>query len=227
VTVEPRVLARVEDSIGHLLLNRPARRNAIDAATVDEARAAMESFARAGVRVAVLEAGGPVFCSGRDRSEQGTGSQSCRRFSEALTSFPIFWAARVQGAVVGGGVMLTAVCPLTVCTPDAWFHQPEAAMGFMPTPTLAYLEARLGIRAALQLCLSDDRVPAARAVELGLVDHVEPVESLDAFLAARLRPLADHPRLAAAATAAWQATFTTPAVHRRVAELVEALGGPV
>lgn len=221
------MLARVEDGIGHLFLNRPARRNAIDAATVEEARAAMASFVEAGVHAAVLEAGGPVFCSGRDRSEQGTSNQSCRWFSEALTSFPIYWAARVQGAVVGGGVMLTTVCPLTVCTPEAWFHQPEAAMGFMPTPTLAYLEVRLGMRAALQLCLSDERLTAERAHEVGLVDHVEPLASLDSFLAARLRPLADHPRLAAAAIRTWQASFTTPAVMRRVADLVDGLGGPI
>jgi enoyl-CoA hydratase/carnithine racemase len=221
------VIARVEDGVGHLFLNRPDRRNAIDVETVHEARTAMESFVKSGVHVAVLEAGGPVFCSGRDRSEKGTSNQSCRWFSEALTSYPIFWAARVQGAVVGGGVMLTAVCPIVVCTPETWFELPEAGMGFMPTPTLAYLEARLGTRVALQLSLSTDRVPSEHALQLGLADHVVNAEQLDAFIGERIRLLAQHARLAAAAIKAWQAAFTSSAIQARVAALVEELGGPI
>jgi enoyl-CoA hydratase/carnithine racemase len=219
-----RVRSRVEDGIGRLQLNRPERRNAVDAETVAQARAAIHEFVGAGVRAAVLEARGPIFCAGRDRSEENTGRLTTYELARALLSSPILWAARVQGGVVGGGVMLTAACAVVAGTPEAWFQLPEAAMGFLPTPTLAFLEARLGLRTALDLCLSADIVPAPRALGLGLLDHVAPADDIDAVIARRLQPIATHERLANAAIRAWQSNFETPVFRARVESLLKDLG---
>ena len=219
-----RVLSRVEDGIGWLQLNRPESRNAIDGATLEEAQAEIDSFARGGVRAAVLESRGPIFCAGRDRSEEKGGRLTTYDFARVLLSSPILWAARVQGGVVGGGVMLTAACAVVVGTPEAWFQLPEAAMGFLPTPTLAFLEARLGMRAALNLCLSDERHAASRALDLGLLDHIVAPDAIDADIVRRLRPVVAHEQVAKAAVRAWQSNFETPAFRARLESLLRDLG---
>jgi enoyl-CoA hydratase/carnithine racemase len=218
-----RVIATVVDGIGHLRLNRPDKRNAIDAATLAEARAALHVFVSDGVPAAVLEAAGPAFCAGGDRVEAGTGARSSTDLALALVSAPIFLAARVHGGAVGGGVALAAACPLVVCTPEAWFELPEARAGFLPTPVLAFLEPLLGTRRALNVCLFPERLPAARAVELGLADHVVDADKIDAFLESRLRALVANPKLAAAAVAAWQAHYRTDAFRARFAQLMALL----
>ncbi len=204
------VVETIVDGVGHFRLNRPERRNAIDAETVDQAIAVMKRFAENGIAVAVLEAEGTVFCSGSDRSEAGTDKRSTSHLIEAMIAAPIFWAARVQGPAVGGGVALAAICPLTVCTHEAWFELPEARSGFLPTPVLAYLEPLLGPRRALQMCLAQERLEASRAVVYGLADEVVAADSIDAHIAARLAPLSRHARLAQMAWRSWQARFTTP-----------------
>ena len=218
------VVSRVEGGIGWLQLNRPERRNAIDTVTLEQARAAIDSFVRGGVRAAVLESRGPIFCAGRDRSEDQGGRLVTYAFARALLSSPILWAARVQGGVIGGGVMLTAACAVVVGTPEAWFQLPEAAMGFLPTPTLAFLEVRLGLRIALNLCLSDERHGAERALDLGLLDHLAAPDDIDAQIVKRLGPAVDHEKVAKAAVRAWQSNFETPAFRSRVESLLEDLG---
>jgi enoyl-CoA hydratase/carnithine racemase len=219
----PRVIATVVNGVGHLRLDRPEKRNAIDAATVHEVRAALNSFDSDGVLAAVLEGAGPAFCAGGDRSEVGTGVRSATDLALAVASAPIFVAARVHGGAVGGGVALAAVCPLTVCTPDAWFELPEARVGFLPSPVLAFLEPILGTRRALNMCLFPERITAGRAVELGLVEHVVASNEIDAFLEERLQRLVANPRLAAHARSAWQSQFTTAAFRARFAELMSLL----
>jgi enoyl-CoA hydratase/carnithine racemase len=219
----PHVIANVVNGLGHLRLDRPDKRNAVDAKMLSDARTALASLTSAGVTVAVLEGSGPAFCSGGDRSEAGTGARSSTELALLFAATPIFFAARVHGGAVGGGVALAAVCPLVVCTPEAWFDLPEARAGFLPSPVLAFLEPSLGARRALQACLFPERISAERAVELGLAEHVVSADGIDAFLEERLQRLVASPRLAAAATRAWQSQFATDAFRVRFAELMALL----
>ena len=219
----PHVVASVVKGLGHLRLDRPDKRNAVDANTLTDARVALDSLKRAGVTVAVLEASGTAFCAGGDRSEAGTRARSSTELALLLAATPIFFAARVHGGAVGGGVGLAAVCPLVVCTPEAWFELPEARAGFLPSPVLAFLEPSLGVRRALQVCLFPERISAERAVELGLAERVVSASDIDAFLEERLQRLVASPRLAAGATSVWQSRFATDAFRERFAELMALL----
>lgn len=214
------MLTSVTSGIGHLRLNRPEKRNAIDARMVAEMRAALDAFAAAGVPAAVLEGEGAVFCAGGDRAEAATGVRSATDLALLLASTPLFIAARVHGAAIGGAVALVAVCPLVVCTPDAWFDLPEARSGFLPTPVLAFLEPALGPRRALEVCLFPERVSAERAVELSLATSVMPSKHIDAHIESQLRPFVASPRLASSAASAWQSLFQTDAFRERFTRLM-------
>ena len=219
----PRIVVSVTGGIGHLRLDRPEKRNAIDARMVAEVRVALERFASDGVPAVVLEASGEAFCAGGDRAEAGTGVRSATDLALALVAAPVFLAARVHGATVGGGVALAAVCPLVVCTPQAWFDLPEARSGFLPTPVLAFLEPALGPRRALDACLFPERLSAERAVEVSLATSVIPAAEIDAHIEAQLRPFVANPRLARSAASAWQSLFQTDAFRERFAKLMALL----
>ncbi len=211
----PRVKSWVADGIGHLRLSRPTVRNAIDAETVQQARDAIDAFVREGVCASVLEADGPVFCAGGDRAEAGTTARSNMRLVETIVSSSLFWAARVDGPAVGGGVAVAVVCPLVVLTPNAWLELPEARQGFLPTPVLAYLEPLVGPRLALEICLSAERIGAERAVALGLAQAVVAADRIDGFILERLASLVHSPKVARAASRAWQAHFSSDAFRSR------------
>lgn len=220
---EPRILTSVRDGIGHLRLNRPALRNAIDAATVHQVREAIASFSAQGVWAAVLEAEGSIFCAGGDRAELGTTLYSASTLVEVVSSAPLFWAARIQGGAVGGGMALALTCPLVYCTPAAWFDLPEVRHGFLPTAVLAYLEPLVGARRALHLSLYPERITAERAVELGLAEAVVAEDQIDAAIAQKLAPLAASPRIAKAAAIAWQSRWTSAEFRARRALLMDLL----
>lgn len=211
----PRIACWRDGAIGYVRLDRPERRNAVDVETVRQVADAIERLTADGVHVGILAATGPVFCAGGDRAEAGTGARSVSRLVELIADSRLFWAARVQGPAVGGGVALAAVCPLTVLTPSAWFQLPEISQGFVPTAVLSYLEPILGPRRALQLCLSNERIEPQRVVALGLAEAVVAPEMIDEVLVERLRPLAASPTSARAAMESWRAHFATPAFRER------------
>src|SRR4051794_12889717 len=115
------------DGVGHLRLERPDKRNAINHAMVDEAIDSIGRFVDSGVSVAVLCASGPVFCAGSDLDEPwDTGeTPAADRMVAALLERPILWIAAVAGPTLGAGVGLVAACPVAVAADSAWFALPE------------------------------------------------------------------------------------------------------
>ena len=170
-----------------LILDRPARRNALSPQLVTDLRAALlRADGDQGVRAICLTgAGDKAFCSGMDFSAAGSalegvapaGHQGRRAFAGLLAELsrlgkPV--VAAVNGAAMGGGMGLLAACDLAVAAGDARFGTPEVDVGLFPYMALAPLSRCVGRRAALELALTGRKIDAEEARRIGLVNQVVP-----------------------------------------------------
>jgi enoyl-CoA hydratase/carnithine racemase len=191
----------VVGSTATVTLDRPERRNALDAASL---QALLDALTRAAgddaVRVLVLTGAGTTFCSGADlrAAEQADGNvgfaESGPRLMvdvlEALLDLPKPTVARVQGHVAGGGNGLVAACDLAVAVEDAMFAFAEVRVGVAPAVISVVCLRVMRPRDAAQLMLTGARVPAARMLDAGLLTAVVPSVALDATVEAWCRELA-------------------------------------
>ncbi|HXD74205.1 MAG TPA: enoyl-CoA hydratase-related protein, partial [Vicinamibacterales bacterium] len=86
---------------------------------------------------------------------------------------------RVQGAAIGGGAGLVAVCDIVVAAEDAVFGFTEVKLGIVPAVISPFVIAKIGVSAARELFLTGARFPAARAYKMDLVHAVVPGNELD------------------------------------------------
>jgi len=159
-------------------INRPERRNAVDAATAEGLRAALRDFeADDGARVMVLAgAGGVAFCAGADLKamdldiEHPDGPMG---FTRVTPSKPAI--AAISGWCLAGGLEIALWCDLRIATEDATFGLFERRWG---VPLIDGGTQRLprvvGMGRALELTLTGRPVGAAEALRIGLVNEVVP-----------------------------------------------------
>jgi methylglutaconyl-CoA hydratase len=183
---------RREGPVVRLTLNRPEVRNAFNDALVARLHEwARDADARRDARVAVLSGSGPVFCAGADlawmsgmmaygREENVRDARALFDMLDALDRLDLPLVGRVQGAALGGGVGLAAVCDVVVAAEDAVFGFTEVRLGIVPAVISPFVLAKIGGSAARELFLTGARFPAARAREIGLVHAVTPPGELDA-----------------------------------------------
>jgi len=174
------------------MLNRPAVHNAFDESLIEElSRTASELGSDSGVRVVVLASEGPSFSAGADLNwmkrmvgasfeENRADAEKMARMFEALYRLPKPLVGRIQGAALGGGVGLTAVCDIAVAAQEAVFGLTEIRLGILPAVISPFVLAKIGTGAARELFLTGERFSAARAREIGLVRRVVDAAALDA-----------------------------------------------
>jgi methylglutaconyl-CoA hydratase len=192
-------------------LNRPDVRNAFNEELIADLTTWAEAAGASGTRVAVLAGAGKVFSAGADltwmskmagasRDENVRDAQAMARMFEALNSLPLPLIGRVHGAALGGGVGLAAVCDIVVSSDDTVFGFTEAKLGIVPAVISPYAVAKIGQSAARELFLTAARFTASRALSLGLVHAVAPVDELDAVVDGYVREiLTSAPRAIAGA----------------------------
>jgi len=174
-----------------LTIDREARRNALDRATLDELEDAVAAAAAdARVRVVVLRgAGDAAFCAGADLEEllaHRTIDDRRRHFDgvarviAAMHAAPQPVIARVQGFALAGGLGLAAAADFTIAGESAVLGLPEIGIGLLPMVVSAPILRATGSRkVVLDLVLTGRRVSAQEGRELGLVTRVVPDERLD------------------------------------------------
>ncbi len=179
------------DGVAVVTLNRPDKLNAINTQVLaDLSRAFRQARADEAVRGVVLTGSGEkAFAAGADIAEFTAldaleGHRFALRGQAVLTgieSLPKPVVAAVGGFALGGGCELALACHLRVASEKAQFGLPEVGLGLIPgyggTQRLPRL---VGLGLATEMILSGDRITAARAREIGLVNHVvAPDELLD------------------------------------------------
>jgi len=192
-----------------LTLNRPAQRNALDAATLDALRDAFaEIDADPGIRVVTITGAGQAFCSGADlKAVAGQGETAILRFIDSAAE--VFDAVRrcrcpviaaLNGLTLAGGLELALACDIIVAADEAMIGDGHANFGMFPgAGGAALLPGRIGYHAAMHLLATGGMLPAARWVALGLVQECVPGERLPDLLDTLEGTIADKSASALAA----------------------------
>jgi methylglutaconyl-CoA hydratase len=193
-------------------LNRPDVRNALDEALIDALAGWAGSVPQDGtIRAVVLRGNGSVFCAGADlawmrrvaahtHEENLNDARRAARMFHALDTLPVPLVAGVQGAALGGGAGLVAVCDIVIAAENAVLGFPETTLGIVPATISPYIVRKIGLSAARRFCLSGARFPAAEACRIGLVHEIVPEADLDAALERRVAEFARAAPSAIAAT---------------------------
>ncbi|HEX8906362.1 MAG TPA: enoyl-CoA hydratase-related protein [Longimicrobiaceae bacterium] len=193
---------RREGGVARLVLNRPEKRNALNAELVAALKAALrEADADAGVRVVAIEGAGKDFCSGADLSAlrkiaESSAMENLEDVDELAELFllprkmrkPV--VALVRGRALAGGCGLATACDLVLAAESAQFGYPEVRIGFVPAMVMAILRRNVSEKRAFELIVRGQPVSAAEAERIGLINHVWPDDAFDAEAAAVLEDLA-------------------------------------
>ena len=196
----------IDGRLALVRLNRPDRMNTIDAGLAAGLLAALQQAAAdPAVRVVVLSGPGRSFMAGADLSvfqqdmegAPRTAGQLIDSVHESLRlirSMPKPVIAAVQGPVAGGGLGLALACDLVIAADDAVFVSAYTRIGTSPDAGTTWsLTHLLGARRAMAMIWLNDRVDAATALSLGLVNMVVPRAELDTAASALGRRLAAGP----------------------------------
>jgi methylglutaconyl-CoA hydratase len=187
--------------VATVTLARPEQHNAFNATTVAELAAAFTALgADPAVRVVVLAGDGPSFSAGADlawmKAVAGYGFEEnvadALRLADCLAAIrdcPRPVVCRVQGAALGGGAGLVAAADIAVAAAGTRFAFSEVRLGLVPAVISPFVLERIGPAAARELFLTGERFDAARALAIGLVQHVVPEADLDAAVQDRIEAL--------------------------------------
>ena len=167
-----------------LTLNRPAQRNALTIALMQALSDELDRIkADAAIRVVVITGAGTCFCSGHDLKELRADPSRdhvektfalCSAMMQKIIALPQPVIAAVHGIATAAGCQLVATCDLAVAAEEAHFATPGVNIGlFCSTPMVA-LSRSVGRKQAMEMLLLGDMLPAARALEFGLVNRVVP-----------------------------------------------------
>jgi enoyl-CoA hydratase len=184
------ILVEREGRVAILTINRPDKMNALN----DQVRSDMleilsgiEKDDSVGV-VVITGAGEKSFIAGADIGEFAGRTPFDQRYAmrsprifDIMSSFPKPVIAMINGFCLGGGCELAMSCDIRIASEKARFGQPEINLGLIPGGGGTQRLPRLvGVGHAMRLILSGDMIPAAEALQIGLVELVVPAEELRA-----------------------------------------------
>jgi methylglutaconyl-CoA hydratase len=173
----------VDRGVATITLARPDNRNALSTELVDSLGDDLAmAVADDDVRVIVLTNEGTVFCAGADLRAEG-GPEPRHDLVGILSGIldsPKPVIGRIAGHCMGGGVGLAAACDISVIADDARVGFTEVRIGVAPAMISVVCLPKLRRADASELFLSGERIPAARAVEVGLLNRCVPPADLDA-----------------------------------------------
>lgn len=195
------VLSERAPGVAQLTMARPAVFNAFDETMIAEMDAAFAHLiADERVRVIVLAGEGKHFSAGADLQWMQRASSASREWNLAdarrfagmlarIQAAPKPTVARVQGAALGGGVGLACACDIAIAAENASFSVSEAKFGILPAVIGPYVTNAVGKRQAKRLALTTERIGAAEALAMGLVQKVAALDELDAAVDATVAQL--------------------------------------
>ena len=193
-----------EAGIVTLTLNRPAKRNALNAAMVEELIEVFSKLPRMGARAVILRAEGPHFCAGLDLVEHHQEDRSpeafmhiCLRWHEAFNKMeyggvPVI--AALKGAVVGGGLELASAAHIRVADASTYFALPEGQRGLFTGGGATIRVADLvGKARMIDMMLTGRVYKGDEAISVGLAQYL--VDDAEAKALELARAAATNPPL--------------------------------
>jgi methylglutaconyl-CoA hydratase len=183
------VLCSVEGSVAEITLNRPEKRNALNAALISGIRDALiEVNAAESARAIVIKGAGKDFCSGADLSALQKISEASvsENVDDARSLMELFILIRrvgvpviaaVRGRALAGGAGLASACDIVLASASARFGYPEVKIGFVPAMVMAIIRRNVSEKRAFELIAGGNEIGANEAQQMGLVNQVFSDES--------------------------------------------------
>ena len=192
------LLVEERDGVLFVTLDRPDVHNAFNDELIAEAIELFGSIGGGDARAVVLGGTGPNFCAGADlnwmsrmvsysREENIRDSSLLAKMYALIDACAIPVVGRIQGAAIGGGVGLVAVCDIALAAKDCRFALSEVKLGILPAVISPYVIGKIGRSHARALFLTGERFDAERALRIGLVHRV--VDDLDVAVDETLKQL--------------------------------------
>ena len=205
---EDILLESTDDGIAKLTINRPEVRNAFRPKTVNEMLEALDivhNNSDMGILI-LTGAGEKAFCSGGDQKVRGdagyVGDDGVPRLNilevqKRIRSLPIPVIAMVAGYAFGGGHVLHVVCDLTIAADNAIFGQTGPKVGsFDGGLGSSYLARIVGQKKAREIWFMCRQYNASQALEMGLVNTVVKLDSLEQETLKWCREILNHSPIA-------------------------------
>ena len=190
VVPEAPVLVEIDAGIATVTLNRPRAINALSEEMLAALQATWDAIAQdRAVKVVILRGAGDHFCAGHNlkemtarRADADGGHQyfnqlfaTCSTMMMSIVNLPQPVIAEVTGIATAAGCQLVATCDLAVAAEDARFATSGVNIGlFCSTPMVA-LSRAVPRKAAMEMLLTGDFIPADRALQLGLINRAVPL----------------------------------------------------
>lgn len=199
----------IEGAVARVVLNAPAKRNALDEADLAELAGAYDEAEAAGVRALLLSGEGPAFCAGRDISAVDPREDDVMGYLDGqvtpvlrrMSRFPAPTFAAAHGACLGVGLGLLIATDVVYVADSAKIGSPFAALGAtLDSGGHALFYERLGAHKTLDLIYTARLMSGTEAVQSGLFSREFPADELSA------RTLAAAQQAAAGATQAFLAS---------------------
>ncbi|OQS04839.1 enoyl-CoA hydratase [Thraustotheca clavata] len=194
---------RILDGICHLTLTSAKSRNALSLELIRGLTKTLnEIHDDQSIRVVVLGAEGPAFCSGHNLKEMNAAREACEvnghaskeaqelkqtfeecsKMMEKIINLNQPVIAKVNGVATAAGCQLVATCDLAYASPKSLFCTPGVNIGlFCTTPGVA-LGRAVGRKNAMHMLLTGDMVHAPEAADMGLINEVVEEDELDAHV---------------------------------------------
>ncbi|MEO8034762.1 MAG: enoyl-CoA hydratase-related protein [Acidobacteriota bacterium] len=213
------ILIDIDGPVGTITIDRRERFNSLDVETARDLRKAGLQLARdPSVRAVVLRGSGGVFCSGADLKYirnggddkdlgylQPSGPHGYGEVFKQILEYihstiseirraPKPFLAAVDGIAAAGGFGLAMACDLVIASERATFEWAYGKTGLTGAESSTFMLPRLiGLRRSFELLFLNPRLTPERALEIGLITAVHPVETFDAHIARVARQLASGP----------------------------------
>jgi len=198
------VLARVDDGVAHIRLNRPDLSNAFD---LDTARAfgdAVTLAASDSVRVILIDGEGPRFCAGGDVRSMASAAEPSKYLAELaaelekhlrrLSELPKPVVAAVHGAVAGAGLAVILNSDVIIAARSTKFLLAYSSVGLTPDCGVSYLLPRtVGLHRALDFAVRERTLNSEEAQAWGLVSEVVDDDALEGQAQQLVRQLCNRP----------------------------------
>ncbi len=197
------VLCEVKERVATITINRPERRNALNANVLTGLNTYLDEADRnPEVSAIVLTGAGGNFCSGADLGGSFGGDQSFLdmhydrgHYADLLVKMnkckkPIL--AAVEGYCLAGGMGLCLSSDVVVASEDAQFGLPEIKRGLWPYMVTAVLIRNVGRKKAAELCMTGERISAAEAERIGMINYAVAKDSFQQKVSEMARKLSSY-----------------------------------
>lgn len=182
-----KIIVEHRGDVGIIRMNDPVTLNAVTVQSCEELDAALDELTGSS-RAIVLTSEGRGFCSGASLDPNIPLPDDFGLLLEThinplmtrLRDLPVPWITAVRGPAAGVGCALALAADLIVASEDAYFLQAFVRIGLVPDGGSSHLLMRsIGRPRAMEMMMLGERIPAARALDWGLVSRVVPEQELE------------------------------------------------